>query len=70
MAVSVPAIPPAPSLPKSSLGWKGFGITAGSSLLGQHTVALPPSLFPGLWGLVNNASVSTSTPTEGAAGTS
>ena len=32
---------------------------AQSSLLGQHSVALSSSLFPGLWGLVNNAGICT-----------
>ena len=34
---------------------------AQSSLLGPHSVALSSSLFPGLWGLVNNAGISTPT---------
>lgn len=50
MVVSVPAIPPATSLLKSSLGWKEFGITAGSYFLGPAHCCPLTSIFPGLWG--------------------
>lgn len=61
MGVSAPAAPSAASLRKSSLGRKVTWHQDGSSLLAQHSVALSPSLFPGLWGLVNIAGISTPT---------